>query len=239
MPAAGALKAKTGIYTPTGYGRKSRLPPRPAALAPGPRRAGWPPPLSDGAGRYQYDPADPTPAAGGASHERQPYAGSKNNAAREARADVLADSSEVLADDLTVAGPVRAELRVRPSLEHTGLFVRLGDVDLRERSFNRSDSIVRLRPQAAPCEADQTMRAVVELWPTASTFRRGHRVRLQVSSGAHPAYARNLGTGEPPGQATTMRAADIEVFHSPIRPSAVHLPVVASLGRDLRPAQRA
>ena len=48
---------------------------------------------------------------------------------------------------------------------------------------------------------------------TAYRFRPGHRIRLQVSSGAHPLYARNLGTGEPPTTATTMRAADQEVFH--------------------------
>jgi len=197
------------------------------------------PPPSQGADRYRYDPADPTPAAGGVSHVRQPYAGSKNNATREARADVLIYSSEVLADDLTVAGPVRAELWVRPSLDHTDLFVRLCDVDPRGRSWNRSDGIVRLRPQAARRETDGTMRAGVELWPTATTFRRGHRLRLQVSSGAHPVYARNLGTSEPPGQATTMRAADIEVLRSPARPSAVHLPVVALPGTDPRPPGQA
>jgi uncharacterized protein len=197
------------------------------------------PPPSEGADRYRYDPADPTPAAGGVSHVRQPYAGSKNNAAREARADVLIYSSEVLAGDLTVVGPVRAELWVRPSLDHTDLFVRLCDVDPKGRSWNRSDGIVRLRPQAARREIDRTMRAVVELWPTATTFRRGHRLRLQVSSGAHPVYARNLGTGEPPGQATTMRAADIEVLRSPARPSAVQLPVVAFPGTDPRPPGRA
>jgi len=191
------------------------------------------PPPSDGADRYRYDPADPTPAVGGASLP-QPYAGSKNNAAREARPDVLVYSSEALADDLTVIGPVRAELWVRPRLDHADLFVRLCDVDPRGRSWNRSDGIVRLRPRAARREADGTMRAVVELWPTATTFRRGHRVRLQVSSGARPVYARNLGTGEPLGQATTMRAADIEVSRSPTRPSAVELPVVALTDRDLR-----
>jgi len=75
--------------------------------------------------------------------------------------------------------------------------------------------------------------------PIANTFRRGHRLRLQVSSGAHPVYARNLGAGEPLGQAATMRAADIEVFRSPTRPSAVQVPVVAFPGKDLRPEGRA
>jgi hypothetical protein len=71
------------------------------------------------------------------------------------------------------------------------------------------------------------MTLTVEMYPTANTFRRGHRIRLQVSSGAHPLYARNPGSGEPLGKATTMVAADQEVFHDPARPSAVVLPILA------------
>ena len=60
----------------------------------------------------------------------------------------------------------------------------------------------------------------------AHRFRRGHRIRVQVSSGAHPRYARNTGTGEPLVSATTLVAADQEVFHDPERPSAVTLTVL-------------
>jgi predicted acyl esterase len=35
----------------------------------------------------------------------------------------------------------------------------------------------------------------VELWPMAHVFRRGHRIRVQVSGGAHPRWSRNPGTG--------------------------------------------
>jgi predicted acyl esterase len=65
----------------------------------------------------------------------------------------------------------------------------------------------------------------VRLWPTAYRFARGHRIRVQVSSGAFPRYARNTGTGEPIAGAVTLRAADQAVFHDPDHPSAVILPV--------------
>ena len=48
----------------------------------------------------------------------------------------------------------------------------------------------------------------VDLWPTAHRFRPGHRIRLQVSSGAHPRYARNTGTGEPLATAVSLSPAD-------------------------------
>ena len=70
------------------------------------------------------------------------------------------------------------------------------------------------------------VRVSFPLWPMAHRFRRGHRIRVQVSSGAHPRYARNTGTGEPLVSATTLVAAGQEVFHDPERPSAVTLTVL-------------
>jgi predicted acyl esterase len=39
----------------------------------------------------------------------------------------------------------------------------------------------------------------------------GHRLRLLVAAGAFPRFARNLGTGEPLGSGTDMRAVEITV----------------------------
>lgn len=39
---------------------------------------------------------------------------------------------------------------------------------------------------------------------TAHRFAAGHRIRLQVSGGAHPRYARSPGTGETPVEATRL-----------------------------------
>ena len=41
--------------------------------------------------------------------------------------------------------------------------------------------------------ADGVWRVTVALWPMGHRFAAGHRIRLQVSSGAHPRYARNSG----------------------------------------------
>jgi predicted acyl esterase len=66
------------------------------------------------------------------------------------------------------------------------------------------------------------------MWATAYRFRRGHRLRLQVSSGAHPRWNRNLGTGEPIATATAMLAAEQSVYHDHEHPSAVIMPVSTS-----------
>ncbi|WP_329046270.1 CocE/NonD family hydrolase [Amycolatopsis sp. NBC_01488] len=167
--------------------------------------------------RYRYDPADPTPAAGGV--RMAPDAGRVDNTALEARADVLAYTTAALDDDVEVVGEVSAEIWFRSSLPFADVFVRLCDVGPDGRSHNVCDGLTSLTA------ADELAAVTVRLWPTAHRFRRGHRIRVQVSSGAFPRYARNPGTGEPHATATALRAADQEVHHDPAHASAVVLPV--------------
>ena len=186
-------------------------------------------PAESAADRFHYNPHDPTPAVGGASLNFR-SAGRKEQRRREHRHDVLTYTSPVLREGLTVVGPLTATLYLRSSLEHTDFFVRLCDVSEKGRSFNVSDGVIRLRPGSVPTDDDGVAKVEIAMWPTANTFRAGHRIRLQVSSGAHPLFARNTGTGEPPATGASMRSADQEVFHDAARPSSVALNVVRLLG---------
>ena len=167
--------------------------------------------------RYRYDPADPTPAVGGARMVRD--SGRRDNTALEARPDVLTYTTAPLEADTEVIGEVSAEIWFSSSLAYADVFVRLCDVDPRGRSWNVCDGLTSLTG------ADKVTRATVRLWPTAYRFKRGHRIRVQVSSGAFPRYARNPGSGEPLATATRLLAADQAVYHDPAHPSAVILPV--------------
>jgi len=174
---------------------------------------------------FRYDPRDPTPTMGGTSPMLG--GGRKDQRRLEERADVLTYTSPPLADALDIAGPVSAELFVRPSSPHTDLFARLCDVDASGHSVNVTDALLRLSPGSPHAEADGTVRVAIDLWPTAHRFLAGHRVRLQVSGGSHPLYSRNPGSGEPLGTATTLQAVDQNVYHDPEHPSAIVLPVLA------------
>jgi hypothetical protein len=174
-------------------------------------------PGESGPDGYHYDPADPTPALGGVRFSGT--AGRVDNAALEARPDVLTYTTAALDRDMEVVGEVSAEIWFRSSVAHADVFVRLCDVDPSGRSTNLCDGLISLTG------ADDVSRATVQLWPTAHLFKRGHRIRVQVSSGAFPRYARNPGTGDARATATTLRAADQQVFHDPEHPSAVILPV--------------
>jgi uncharacterized protein len=176
--------------------------------------------------RYRYDPADPAPGLGGATLDVT-LAGSRNQRRREERPDVLVYSSSVLSRDLTIAGPLEAEVWLRSSRPHFDVFVRLCDVDRSGRSRNISDGILRVDPDTCWPDPDGVWRIGVRMWPTAMTFKAGHRLRVQVSGAAHPLFARNTGSGEPIGSASQLIPSEHEVYHDRAHPSAITLPVTA------------
>lgn len=171
--------------------------------------------------QFRYDPSDPTPSCGG------PFlsvgAGPKDNRELEKRSDVITFTTAPLTGEVEVIGEVRAQIWFASNRRSADVFVRLCDVDRRGRSTNICDGIAGVLDageQPAPVE--------VALWPTAYLFRKGHRIRVQVSSGSHPRYARNPGTGEPRATATELLVADQRVWHDDTHPSAVILPVLAA-----------
>jgi uncharacterized protein len=180
-----------------------------------------------GVSRFTYDPADPTPTVGGpllSSPGKQ-----QDNQTVEARDDVLVFTGAPLERPVDVVGPVSAVVHVRTELPHADVFVRVCDVDEKGVSRNVVDGIRRLAPRTAPADDvsvgdDGVLAVEVELFPTAYRFAAGHRIRLQVSGGAFPRFARNLGSGEPLGTGTTVHRNRFEVFHDEAHPSRVVLP---------------
>lgn len=172
---------------------------------------------------YTYDPKKPTPAIGGAMFAFK-GAGAVDNAKLESRDDVLTYTSEPLFSPVTIIGNVRVTLYARASLPNADFFVRLCDVDEKGLSTNICDGLIRMT-SAAPAVIDDIWKLNFKLHATAHCFKQDHRLRLIVASGAHPRFARNTGTDEPIGEATKLVAADIEIFHDPVHPTAIHLPV--------------
>jgi putative CocE/NonD family hydrolase len=179
-------------------------------------------PPGDGApSGFRYDPADPTPAHGG--RRLTADAGMRDNRELESRADVLTFTGPPLAADADVVGRPVVEVVHGTDNPHADVFVRLCDVDRRGRSVNFSDGMVRVDP-ALPAGEPATVR--VELDPCAHRLKAGHRLRLQVSGGAHPRFFRNPGTGEPPATALRLVPSTRAVHHGAGGVSRVVLPVV-------------
>ncbi|MFT3930920.1 MAG: CocE/NonD family hydrolase [Spongiibacteraceae bacterium] len=172
------------------------------------------------ADNYRYDPADPTPSLGGPGLFGKEC--SVDNATLEARADVLTYTSAILNQPVDVIGPVTADLYVSSSANSADFFVRLCDVDEQGVSKNVCDGLQRVQMTAH----DSPQHVRIEFWPTAYRFAAGHRLRVQVSSGAFPRWARNPGGTESIGAATELHVATQSIHHSPEYPSAINLPMV-------------
>jgi putative CocE/NonD family hydrolase len=139
----------------------------------------------------RYDPADPTPSIGGPLLSST--AGPRDNSALEGREDVLTFTGPPLTEPVDLLGPVSARLSVSTDTGYADVFTRLCDVDAQGRSVNVCDGLARLETAGqAPSEV------TVRMSSTAYRFPAGHRIRWQISAGAHPRYARNPGTGKSP-----------------------------------------
>ena len=187
----------------------------------------------DATDRFSYDPNHPAPTLGGSvccSAKVFPW-GPMDQRPAEARKDVLVYTSEPLAHDLEVTGPVRAYLYVSTSAPDTDFTAKLVDVYPDGRAINLCDGILRLRYReslAKPvlAEPDEMYRIEIEVGVTSNVFRAGHRIRLDVSSSNFPRFDRNPNTGRPIPDEKQLRSAKQEVFHGRQHPSYVLLPVI-------------
>jgi predicted acyl esterase len=88
------------------------------------------------------------------------------------------------------------------------------DVDRKGRSHNITDTLVRLDPTVP---AGEIQHVTARLSPCAHRVRQGHRIRLQLSGGAHPQYARNLGAGEPVATGNGLKPVQHTIHHENTR----------------------
>jgi putative CocE/NonD family hydrolase len=66
----------------------------------------------------------------------------------------------------------------------------------------------------------------IDLWSTSNVFRKGHVLRLEISSSNFPRFDRNLNTGEDAALAQRFVSATNAVYHDSEHPSALLLPVI-------------
>ena len=167
--------------------------------------------------RFVYDPADPTPAVGGRVINPT-IGGRRDNRKLEQRDDVLTFTGPKLTAPLEVIGNPVVELVHGTDNPHADLFVRLCEVRANGRSVNLSDAFQRLQPGGS----SGTIR--LEMEALAHRFAPGTRLRLQISGGAHPRFARNLGTDQDPAMSSDLAASRRAVGHGDGGFSRLRLP---------------
>ena len=182
---------------------------------------------------FVYDPRDPPPTRGGAvccNPDVFPW-GPMDQRPVERRRDVLVFTSRALARDLEVAGPVKAVLYVSTTAKDTDFTAKLVDVFPDGMARNLTDGILRLRyrdslEKPQPATPGEVYRIAVDAGVTANVFRKGHRIRLEISSGNFPRFDRNLNTGGVSADETRPVKATQALWHDRRRPSHLELTVI-------------
>ena len=205
-----------------------------------------PPVGGEPADKYTYDPEDPVPTRGGSLSYTIPGVGGSGDLAgpfdqrsNERRDDVLVYTSQPLTEDLEVTGPLSCKLYISSSAPDTDFVVKLIDVHPNGQAISFADGILRVRYRDESWEAPKLMEPgkiypiTVEMFPTSLVFKKGHRIRVDITSSNFPHFDRNLNTGHDPATDTEIRVAQQTLYHSAQYPSHIVLPVIPAGGEDV------
>jgi putative CocE/NonD family hydrolase len=181
---------------------------------------------------YIYDPGSPVPTRGGAWAAGNGFtAGPLDQSHVEGREDVLCYTTPALKEDVEVTGPLELHLSAATSARDTDFTAKLIDVHPDGHCYNVADGIIRARFRKSsfvpePVHPGEIIEYIIDLVATSNLFRRGHRIRIDVSSSNFPALDRNMNTGNPTGEDATGIPAKQSIFHRINQASFIDLPII-------------
>ena len=129
---------------------------------------------------------------------------------------MLTFTSDVLSEDLEIAGRALAHVFATSTASTADWVVRLCDVHPDGTSINVCDGVLRVR------DSQVLRRRTVDLWSTSMVFRAGHRLRVHVANSSFPRWDRTV---EPDAE---HRQHEARIVSDAEHPSVVVLPVRAS-----------
>ena len=140
-------------------------------------------------------------------------------------------TSPPLEADTEVTGPIKVVLHAATDGPDTDWTAKLVDVSPSGYAKNLCDGIIRARYRESLSdpkllETDRVYEYEIDAGVTGNVFRKGHRIRVEVSSSNFPRFDRNPNTGHTLGMDTEMRTARQMVHHSRDYASHILLPMI-------------
>jgi putative CocE/NonD family hydrolase len=185
---------------------------------------------------FTYDPLHPVITKGGAIMMPPDFnSGAFDQSQIESREDVLVYTTPVLEKDVEVTGPVKVKLWATSSAPDTDFVARLVDVHPDGSAINLTDGIIRARfrnvqkgEKPSLIEPGKVYLYEIDLWATSNLFKKGHRIRLDITSSNFPRWDRNPNTGHDFGenQEKDLIVAQQTILHDKEHPSAIVLPII-------------
>ena len=200
---------------------------------------------------FSFDPREPVPTIGGGISAADPimeagafdqrghsdFFGCKDTLPLNTRSDVLTFQTDPLEIDVEVTGPITVKLYASSSCRDTDFTAKLIDVCPRSEDYpdglaiNLTDSIIRARyrngwEKPELLDPGEIYQFTFQLYPTSNVFKKGHRIRLDISSSNFPRFDVNPNTGGKLGVERRQKIAEQAIYHCPEHSSQVVLPII-------------
>lgn len=194
------------------------------------------PPTEEYIDSFTYDPHNPVPSYGGnvCCTGNAVEGGSFDQQQMETRQDILVYTTDPLEEGVEISGFIETSLYLSSDVKDTDVTVKLIDVYPDGRAYNLDETIQRVRyregyDKEVFMEEGNVYKVDLTPLSTSNFFKKGHRIRIEVSSSNFPRFARNLNTGGNNFDESEGIVAHNNIHHSPDYPSQIRLPVVGKL----------
>jgi putative CocE/NonD family hydrolase len=182
---------------------------------------------------FLYDPMNPVQSVGGGvcCMGNALKGGSFDQQEIELRKDVLVYSTDPLKKGFEVTGFINSTIYLSSDVKDTDITVKLIDVHPDGRAFNIDETIQRVRyregyDKEVFMEKGKVYKVNMTPMSTSNYFKKGHQIRIEISSSNFPRFARNLNTGGNNYDETKSVIANNKIHYSKKHPSSITLPIV-------------
>ncbi|MDT0551989.1 CocE/NonD family hydrolase [Urechidicola vernalis] len=182
---------------------------------------------------FFYDPLNPVDSYGGnvCCTGNAVEGGAFDQQGMEMRNDILVYTTDTLEEGVEVSGFINTTLYVSSDAKDTDFTVKLIDVYPDGTAYNLDETIQRVRyregyDKEVFMENGEVYEVKLTPMSTSNYFKKGHKIRIEVSSSNFPRFARNLNTGGNNYDEKDAVTAHNKVHHSSKYPSKIEIPMI-------------
>ncbi|AEE18096.1 hypothetical protein JM84_1591 [Dokdonia sp. Hel_I_63] len=188
---------------------------------------------SDNADGFTYDPMQPVPSYGGnvCCTGNAVQGGAFDQQQMETRNDILVYTTDPLEEGVEVSGFINSTLYFSSDVKDTDFTIKLIDVYPDGTAYNLDETIQRARyregyDKEVFMKEGEVYKLDLTPMSTSNYFKKGHRIRVEISSSNFPRFARNLNTGGNNYDEKEGVVAHNNVHHSAVHASSIELPMI-------------
>lgn len=183
---------------------------------------------------FDYDPMNPVTSYGGGvcCSGNAVQGGAFDQREMEEREDILVYTSDPLEEGIEMSGFIESVLYLSSDVKDTDLTIKIIDVLPDGTAYNLDETIQRVRYREGYDKEvfmgkDQVYKVGLTPMATSNYFKKGHRIRVEVSSSNFPRFSRNLNTGGDNYDESESVVAHNTIHHSKRYPSHIKLPFIS------------